>query len=188
MNIGTKSILFGVHQFIWHPLFVAAAWYKLYGFPYDIRLWFAFVMHDWGYWGKPNMDGAEGETHPETGGRLMTKLFGKEWGDFCLLHSRYYARKLERNMSKLCVADKMAFTLMPFWFYVTIAKLSGEWYEYTGNTSHTPANGRSEHEWYDALKAYTIAWSAEHKDGREDTWTGTGKDRAMEPPKNTNNK
>lgn len=26
MRIGTKSILFGVHQFIWHPVTVYIAW------------------------------------------------------------------------------------------------------------------------------------------------------------------
>jgi len=71
MRIGTKSVLFGAHIFWLHPWFVAAAWWKLYGFPWDPRLWAAFFVHDIGYWGKPNMDGPEGEWHPAAGAALM---------------------------------------------------------------------------------------------------------------------
>src|ERR1700676_2969289 len=69
LSLGTRSVLFGAHQFILHPLFLAVAWTKLYGFPLDPRLWAAFFLHDVGYLGKDNLDGAEGETHPELGGR-----------------------------------------------------------------------------------------------------------------------
>ncbi len=78
MKVGTKSILFGVHCFFIHPWIVAIAWWKLYGFPYDLRLWVAFFIHDLGYLGKPNMDGEEGERHPELGARIMGWLFDKE--------------------------------------------------------------------------------------------------------------
>ena len=83
MKIGTKSLLFGAHAFWWHPAFVAMAWYKLYGWHYvtyktklspplvtslrDWRLWLAFVVHDWGYWGCSDMDGKQGEWHPLVG-------------------------------------------------------------------------------------------------------------------------
>lgn len=82
MKVGTKSILFGYHQFLIHPLFVALAWWKLYGFPWDPRLWVAFFVHDVGYWGKPNMDGAEGESHPFVGAKIMGALFDAKdvWG------------------------------------------------------------------------------------------------------------
>jgi len=71
MKIGTKSVLFGVHAFWWHPIMVAIAWIRLYGFPFDIRIWIAFFVHDLGYFGKPNMDGPDGETHPEFGAKVM---------------------------------------------------------------------------------------------------------------------
>lgn len=71
MRVGTKSVLFGAHCLLIHPWFVALAWWKLYGFPVDLRLWVAFFVHDLGYWGMPNMDGLEGERHPELGARLM---------------------------------------------------------------------------------------------------------------------
>ena len=75
MKIGTKSVLYGAHCLFIHPVFVFAAWWKLYGFPWDPRLWIAFFVHDLGYWGKPNMDGKEGETHVEWGAKVMHKLF-----------------------------------------------------------------------------------------------------------------
>lgn len=75
MNIGTKSLLYGAHQFAIHPVMVFFAWWRLYGFPWDPRLWIVFFVHDWGYWGKPNMDGEEGETHVELGGKIVSFLF-----------------------------------------------------------------------------------------------------------------
>ena len=130
MKRGTKSILFGAHQFILHPLFVAAAWTRLYGFPFDPRLWVAFLVHDWGYWNAKNMDDAEGQRHPELGGRIMARLFGEYWGDFTRLHSRYYARLEGKPVSDLMAADKLATTYVPAWLYVPLATWSGEIYEY----------------------------------------------------------
>lgn len=75
MKIGTKSVIFGAHCFFIHPFFLALAWWKLYSFPWDIRLWFVFFLHDIGYLGKPNMDGEEGETHPELGAKIVSRLF-----------------------------------------------------------------------------------------------------------------
>ena len=77
MRIGTKSILFGAHCFFLHPWFVALGWWKLYGFPFDPRLWVAFAVHDFGYIGKPNMDGKEGETHVESLRQRTAFLFLK---------------------------------------------------------------------------------------------------------------
>lgn len=33
MKVGTKSVLFGAHCFFIHPVFVAIAWIKLFGWP-----------------------------------------------------------------------------------------------------------------------------------------------------------
>ena len=52
MRIGTKSVLYGAHCVLVHPWFLAVAWWKLYGFPWDVRLWFAFALHDVGYFFK----------------------------------------------------------------------------------------------------------------------------------------
>src|SRR5579864_2694498 len=91
MRIGTRSVLYGAHCVLLHPWFVAFAWWRLNGFPWDARLWFAFWLHDAGYIGKPKLDGPEGETHVELGARVMGLLFGKSWGAFTAAHSRYWA-------------------------------------------------------------------------------------------------
>ena len=51
MKVGTKSVLAGAHCFFLHPFFVAWGWTKLYGLPWDVRLWACFLLHDIGYWG-----------------------------------------------------------------------------------------------------------------------------------------
>jgi hypothetical protein len=76
MKIGTKSVLFGAHCFAIHPFFVMIAWIKLYGFPFHPAIWLSFFFHDLGYWGKPNMDGEEGEIHVEFGAKVLS-IFDK---------------------------------------------------------------------------------------------------------------
>ena len=179
MKIGTKSVLFGAHCFFLHPWFVAWGWWKLYGFPFDPRLWVAFFVHDIGYLGKPNMDGPEGETHVELGARIMERLFGKSWGDFSRYHSRFYAKKDGRNPSRLCAADKLCITLTPAWLYLPMVNWTGEIKEYmamsvqNGNTKYAfmSIDHKSQRQWYANMQSYLVKWVAEHKDGREDTWT-----------------
>ena len=65
---GTRNLLFGEHQIIIHSLFVARAWWRLFGFPKDLRLWACFFLHDIGYWGKDDIDGEDGRTHPRAWG------------------------------------------------------------------------------------------------------------------------
>jgi len=173
LPIGTRSILFGAHQLALHPWFVVAAWIRLYGWPWDLRLWLVFVIHDLGYWGKPNMDGAEGETHPEWAARVMGRLFGPRWYDVCLLHSRFYANTLDRPFSRLCVADKLAIALTPAWLYLPMVRFTGELDEYRrgqrGRTEQRP--DESDRDWYRAVQSYCRAWAYFHREGCEDTWT-----------------
>jgi hypothetical protein len=209
MTVGTKSVLFGAHQFFIHPLFVALAWWKLYGFPIDPRLWVAFFIHDLGYWGKPNMDGAEGERHVEWGARVMSWLFdGKpqadfefvvlkdadgrktsigRWGQLCLFHSRFYAKRYGFRHSRLCVADKLAVTLEPYWLYLPRVYASGEIWEYmalAGGKNDSKYKGEPNSKyvsmqietgtvigWFSGMTTYLREWVEEHKDGRQDTWT-----------------
>lgn len=193
MKIGTKSLLYGVHQFIIHPIIVFIAWWKLYGFPYDPRLWIAFIVHDWGYWGKPNMDGEEGETHVFLGAEIMHKLFDSRhdyflagedylpnpnrwyWYNFTLYHSRFYAKKNNHPVSRLCVADKYAFTILPKWLYLLLVNLSGELKEYmtTSRTREGKVELPDEDDWYNHVYKYMIDWTTEHKDNLNDTWTKT---------------
>jgi hypothetical protein len=178
VKVGTRSVLYGAHCFFLHPWFVAAAWYQLYGFPWDPRLWFAFVLHDIGYLGKPNMDGPEGERHVEAGARIMAFLFGSCWGDFSRFHSRYYAKKAGRPYSRLAVADKLAIALTPAWLYLPMVTATGEVREYlknaqTAESVHWRPTGYDKRVWYAALRKYMREWVAAHRDGAHDTWTRT---------------
>jgi hypothetical protein len=92
----------------------------------DPRLWAAFFLHDVGYIGKEDLDGAEGDTHPELGGRIMAALFGESWGEFTKLHSRFFASLEGRPPSALCAADKLATTIVPKRLYLALIHLSGE--------------------------------------------------------------
>ena len=174
MKVGTKSVLFGVHCFFIHPFFVFAGWWKLYGFPYDPRLWVAFIVHDLGYWGMPNMDGEEGELHPYFGAKIMRFLFGKEWYGFTLYHSRFLAKRENAQYSKLCVADKLAIGLTPTWMYLPMANLTGEIHEYMGiasiQTSGAIEEDLSQAKWHKAVREYCSKWAWEHKDCRQDSW------------------
>lgn len=175
MKIGTKSVLFGAHCFFIHPWFVAFAWWKLYGFPWDPRLWFSFFLHDIGYIGKPNMDGDEGELHPYRGACVMGALFGKKWFDFTLYHSRFLSKKNGAQYSRLCVADKLAIAITPVWLYLPMVKATGEIKEYMKDAERN-SNGElkiqgSELAWYNGVRDYVRRWVNEHKEIKEDTWT-----------------
>jgi hypothetical protein len=204
LSLGTRSVLYGAHAFYLHPWFVALSWWKLYGFPWDPRLWVAFFVHDLGYIGKPNMDGEEGEMHPLLGARIMSALFDRkrphvvsadctaplhrlgQWGMFTLTHSRYLAKRLGVQPSRLCIADKLALGITPAWLYLPMVKATGEIAEYldrahrraasneqlsgeerTAVTSNTPEV------WFAGVQAYMHRWVAEHRDGKADTWTGS---------------
>ena len=174
MKVGTKSVLFGAHCFFLHPWFVAYAWCKLYGFPFDPRLWVAFFVHDLGYIGKPNMDGEEGEKHPFFGAKVM-RIFGKKWYDFTLYHSRFLAKKNGKNYSKLCVADKLAIAITPAWLYLPMVNVTGEIKEYMKDASVNSAGWitvqDSQEKWYLAVQDYVRKWVNEHKELKEDKWT-----------------
>ncbi|MDQ2947929.1 MAG: hypothetical protein M3Y27_18685 [Acidobacteriota bacterium] len=172
MKIGTRSVLFGAHQFLLHPVFLAFAWRKLYGFPWDLRLWAAFFVHDLGYLGSGDMDGSEGEKHVELGAHIMRTLFGNSWGEFCGRHSRYYARSRGLTVSRLCVADKLAFVLTPNWLYLPMTRATGEIFEYIERSVDRQAGDRSFRQselallkpgaapadWLKAIKSYTARW------------------------------
>lgn len=184
MKIGTKSVLFGAHCFIIHPFFVFAAWWKLYGFPFDPRLWVAFFVHDLGYWGKPNMDGDEGELHPYGGARIMGFLFGKKWHDFTLYHSRFLAKKEGAQYSKLCVADKLAIALVPAWLYLPMVNWTGEIHEYMRDAARN-SNGdipvqESQLAWYNGVREYVRKWVEVHKYGQTDEWTTSNRQKVDE--------
>ena len=167
MKIGTKSILFGAHQFLIHPLFVAFSWWRLYGFPFDLRLWMAFFLHDMGYWGKPNMDGKEGEQHPFWAANILYSLFGESWYWFCVCHSRFLADAYNKPPSKLCYADKLAMCFEPWWLYLPRVILTGEIREYMAlaKTKYKEMNSYTESKigWKKNVCEYINKWVEDNK-------------------------
>lgn len=189
MRIGTRSVLFGAHCFLLHPWFVAWAWWRLFGFPWDPRLWVAFWVHDLGYLGKPNMDGDEGEEHPFWGACVMGALFGRRWFDFTLYHSRFLAKRNGQPYSRLCVADKLAIVLTPAWLYLPMVRATGEIHEYmklsdsrndTGlKYSAMQLSTGSQRAWHADMVDYVRRWVEVHRDGRADTWTPASAERVQ---------
>lgn len=104
--IGTRSLIYGSHQFFLHPLFVMYAWIELYRWTLDPRIWMAAIVHDWGYWGCKTIDGGDGKYHPTLGGWIMLHLFGTEWAKFTMYHSREYAQMNFAMPSPLAAADR----------------------------------------------------------------------------------
>lgn len=129
MRKGTLSLLFGVHQFLIHPLVVWLAWRKLYGFP-GWRECICIFIHDWGYWGLKNMDDILGKNHPLLGARIASFLFGEKYKNLCMYHSRYFANIWQTVPSKLCWADKLSIVYERWWTYLPRAWVSGELKEY----------------------------------------------------------
>jgi hypothetical protein len=197
-TLGTKSVLYGAHCFFLHPWFVAKAWHQLYGWRrvkdryvgevslLNPRLWLVFMLHDIGYIGKVNMDDEIGETHPNTGAVIAGKMFGQGWYWFSLLHSRYYAKRLNMPPSLLCIADKLSLALTPGWLYLPAVRATGEIAEYMRLDLQRAAAGEvqrvvtyadeqrvREREvlWFKDVQKYMRDWVEEHKDGREDSWT-----------------
>lgn len=183
MKLGTKSIFLGAHQFILHPVCLAIAWRRLYGFPWQWQLWACFLFHDLGYWGKGDIDGADGTRHPELGADLVGRMTGSwEWYFFCLCHSRTYAKRMNRKPSRLCVADKLAFVITPRWFYLWGTGLTGELSEYmaNGRNAKAPPCTRAEvsclhsghpQSWHVGLRSYMLRWVARHHHDQNDGWT-----------------
>lgn len=217
MKIGTKSVLLGAHCFFLHPWFVAWGWFKLHGFKavyiganhgfpqtlrwklgvrggpqfarfLDPRLWVAFLVHDIGYLGKPNMDGSEGEQHPRVGAKIMGLFFGTAWHDFVLYHSRFLAKQQGRRPSALCMADKMALSVTPWWLYLPMVQLTGEAESYSFHKRRDRATTKYSGDPFNeeetrlassdrmrdrvrAMQLYTRRWVEAHRSGSEDTWT-----------------
>lgn len=157
MKVGTKSVLFGVHNPIIHGLTLAYAWNKIYGPPKDFRLWCAFFLHDIGYFGKVDMDGEDGSMHPELGAKIMGWLFGEDWYDFTVAHSGRYAKEFGLRVSKLYVVDKFAMMYTPKWLYLLLSNLSGEIHEYLCDWEW---KGTQE-EWFDKCSVSMAARAAE---------------------------
>lgn len=133
MTVGTRSLLFGVHAFWWHPVTVYRAWCALYGRRPTWKETVCIIVHDWGYWGCETMDGPGGELHSLAGSGIAWLLFDLEHEELVLYHSRAYAATMCVRPSKLCWPEKLSMVYDPIWFYLLRARLSGEIREYHAN-------------------------------------------------------
>lgn len=164
MKVGTKSLLCGCHQFVLHPAFVYLAWIRCYRELPNPKETVCIIIHDLGYWGKPNMDGEEGERHPIWAADFADKHFGVRYGDLCLYHSRFLSKRHKHQVSKLCLPDKVGVGMMPVWLWVGLSRLSGELYEYMGaqkyeiNKGFESGSNRSPYEFFKAYKKIVAKW------------------------------
>ena len=129
MTIGTKTLLLGSHWPL-HPVHVCLAWRFCYGEWPTWREAVAIVLHDLGYLGCHDLEGAEGLRHPEAGARWADRLLGVDYGNLIRGHSNGYASMVGLPHSKLYAADKVAFALEPGWLWLWRTRLTGEWTEY----------------------------------------------------------
>jgi len=151
MKMGTKSVLFGVHAFWFHPLVVALAWKHIYRRWPTISECIVIFCHDLGYWGKSAMDSPDGKTHPVAGAHIASHLvyfwcrlkfqsratamengYRAFW--LALYHSKYYADVNTEQVSELYLPDKACVLFEPNWFYLLRARASGEITEYVRNS------------------------------------------------------
>ncbi len=155
ITLGTKTLLFGVHQFFIHPLLVTIAWVRLYhSFP-SWKEMFCILIHDLGYWGKPSLKDADGDTHPQLGANIAGKLLGPEWRDFILGHSSFYVIRNGINPSKLLAPDKYFHCMIPLWFYKFLAVPTGEFKHYRELRHARQVSGLNETDaaWWAKLQA-----------------------------------
>lgn len=110
---------------------------------------------------------------------------------FCLLHSRYYAKSIGSQPSRLCVADKLAIALTPAWLYLPMVNATGEIHEYMAHAQHRLVGNAQIREderarltsgqqraWYAGVQSYCGRWAYAHRDGATDTWTSDARQRA----------
>lgn len=155
MKTGTKSLLFGVHQFVWHPITVLLAWHHLCGLP-NWKEFVCIIIHDWGYWGCENMDDKKGEEHPRWAADKTMKWFGPQYYCLCLYHSRHYAKRHNKQPSRLCWADKLSFLYDPKWFYLSRAWSSGELREYLKIAKDSGFGHTTVRDWHKKMK--NVMW------------------------------
>ncbi len=169
---------------------------KAIRFPWDPRIWVALGVHDFGYFTCPNMDGAEGEQHVWLGSKIMSSLFdravdrtlagrlsrfcnrvwgyrpeGQSWAHFCLFHSRSFAKRRNQPVSRLCVADKLAFAVTPRWLYLPMVTWTEEIREYLENaqrcqtewSEHAKGIWQDSKAWHRSLRIELLRWVAQYR-------------------------
>lgn len=132
MTSGTKSYLIGCHQFLLHPLWVLLAWLDTYKSWPTWREFVCMLIHDVGVCGRDYLKGNNKEGHGELGAFWAYKLFGMEYGLFCLGHSdeellecEYKDTDIRAARSKLFIPDKLSFLYAPLWWLKFVQQVEG---------------------------------------------------------------
>lgn len=133
MLTGPRTFLIGMHNPIYHSLFVILAWKKLYNQYPTIKEFICIVLHDVGYIVQRCFD-CETDNHPVYGARICDWLLGMEYYQLCIRHSRAWAVKNGFELSKLCYADKYSILLTPNWLFKFMIYLGGEAQQYHRTT------------------------------------------------------
>ncbi len=113
MTEGTRSYLYGCHQFFMHPLMVTLAWKRLYGrMPRPWQLG-CILLHDIGHIGRDYLTYySEKRKHWILGARIAKKLFGEK--GYALVASHTGQSGFPR--SELYYSDKYSWILSPIWW------------------------------------------------------------------------
>jgi len=109
MTQGTKSFLFGCHQFLLHPYFIIKAWKWWYGrYPYWKEI-VCILIHDIGICGRQYLDGDNKKGHWQRGALLAYRLFGDGYMRLCTGHTDESG--FIRSM--LFIPDKISYLFCP---------------------------------------------------------------------------
>ena len=113
MTEGTKSYLFGCHQFLIHSIIVVIAWKKHYGYMPRLRELICILLHDIGHIGKQYLSDYEQKRgHWILGARIAGKLFGYRSYNLIAGHTKQSGFP----RSKLFYADKYSWVIAPVWW------------------------------------------------------------------------
>jgi hypothetical protein len=119
-----RSYIIGMHNPIVHGLGIVEAWIKLYRCLPSVKECVCIFFHDIGYLRQNEIDGVS-DRHPEFGAEICG-LMGEQYYWLCICHSRSYAKKLNKPLSKLCYADKACLLMYPGWFFKRLIWIGGE--------------------------------------------------------------
>lgn len=110
---GLRTFLIGYHNPTVHSYYVIKAWKKIYKQYPDSRKFICILLHDIGYITQRDSNVPDDkDIHPLIGAKVCGFLFGRHYYNFCIGHSRAYAKRMNVPLSSLCYADKYSVLLI----------------------------------------------------------------------------
>lgn len=132
MKTAPRSYLAGMHNPVIHSATVVVGWIKIFRKLPSVREFVCILVHDIGYLQQASLDGPDNK-HPELGA-YMCRVFGEQYFELCIAHSRDYAKKFGLPLSALGYADKYSVLVYPDWVFNLLIHLGGEAEEYHRTT------------------------------------------------------